>query len=162
MPVARQPCLKKYERPGLAGEELEEIKECFDLFDVDGINRVDPRDLSTALHGLFEKNAVVRQIVQDLEKHGHGPMTFGEFVELMTARLGERDSREDISKVFKLFDIEYNGHITEKNLTRIAAELGEALTATEINEMIQRADNDGDGVINMEDFYTLMSKRTFQ
>jgi len=158
--MSKNKCLKKYERPGLTGEELNEIKECFDLFDVDNIGRIDPRDLSTALHTLFDKNAVVRQITQDLDKHGHQPMSFSEFVELMTARLGERDSKEDISKVFKLFDIEYNGHINEKNLARICAELGEALTASEISEMIGRADNDGDGVINLEDFYTLMSKRT--
>jgi len=152
--------LKKYERPGLAGEELEEIKECFDLFDVDGIGRVDPRDLSTAMHSLFDNNAIVRQIGSDLDKHGHEPMNFSEFVELMTAKMGERDSREDIAKVFKLFDIEYTGQITERTLTRIASELGEALTSAEISEMISRADGDGDGVINVDDFYNLLSKRT--
>ena len=42
---------------------------------------------------------------------------------MMTAKMGERDSREEIQKAFKLFDDDNTGFITLKNLKRVAKEL---------------------------------------
>ncbi len=51
---------------------------------------------------------------------------------MMTAKMGERDSREEIMKAFKLFDDDNTGFITLKNLKRVAKELGENLTDEEL------------------------------
>jgi centrin-1 len=48
-------------------------------------------------------------MISDLDADGSGAIDFDEFLSLMTARVGDRDSREDIEKVFKLFDDERNG-----------------------------------------------------
>lgn len=40
----------------------------------------------------------------------------------------ERDSREEINKVFRLFDVESKGFLTIRDLNRVAKELGEGLT----------------------------------
>ena len=37
--------------------------------------------------------------------------------------------------------------------------LGQPLTGEEINSMINEADMDGDGLINYEEFYTMMQTR---
>ena len=34
---------KTYERPGLSEEEIEEIREAFNLFDTDGSGTIDPK-----------------------------------------------------------------------------------------------------------------------
>ena len=41
----------------------------------------------------------------------------------------------------------------------MAAELGETLSEEELQEMIDEADRDGDGLINEEEFYRVMKKR---
>jgi centrin-1 len=79
----------------------------------------------------------------------------------MTARISEKDSREDIGKVFKLFDDEKTGYIGIKNLRRIAKELGETMDDNELQEMIDRADTDNDGLVSEEEFYNIMTKKTF-
>ena len=61
--------------------------------------------------------------------------------------------------MFALFDDDASGHITFRNLKRVAAELGENLTDEELQEMIDEADRDGDGMINDEEFYRVMKKR---
>jgi Ca2+-binding EF-hand superfamily protein len=40
---------KRYERPGLTEDEIEEIKEAFDLFDSDGSGTIDPKELKSAM-----------------------------------------------------------------------------------------------------------------
>ena len=45
-------------RPGLAEEEIEELKEAFDLIDEDGSGRISPIELKSAMEklGLEERN----------------------------------------------------------------------------------------------------------
>ena len=62
--------------------------------------------------------------------------------------MSDKDSREDIMKVFNLFDDDQSGRISLRNLKRVAKELGETMTEGELLEMIQRADQDEDGEIN--------------
>ena len=52
---------RQYERPGLTLDEIEEIKEAFDLFDADGGGTVDPGELKQAMVSLgFEaKNQTI-------------------------------------------------------------------------------------------------------
>ena len=82
-----------------------------------------------------------------------------QFLELMTARMTDKDSREDILKVFALFDVEGKGRITLRDLKRVAKELGEAMSEAELLEMIERADSNGDGEVSKEDFVAVMTKK---
>eukprot|EP00622_Pseudochattonella_farcimen_P000091 FR734515.1.p1 GENE.FR734515.1~~FR734515.1.p1 ORF type:complete len:109 (+),score=30.05 FR734515.1:48-329(+) len=78
---------------------------------------------------------------------------------MATPKMQSRDTREEIMKVFKLFDDDNTGSISFKNLQRVARELGENLTDDELHEMIDEADRDGDAAINEEEFYRVMKKR---
>ena len=51
---------------------------------------------------------------------------------MMTAKMGERDSSEEIAKAFRLFDDDGTGKINFKNLKRVAKELGENMTDEEL------------------------------
>ncbi len=61
-------------------------------------------------------------------------------------------------KAFRLFDDDNSGKISFQNLKRVAKELGENMTDEELREMIAEADRDGDGEINEEEFFRIMSK----
>ena len=80
---------------------------------------------------------------------------------MMTARMSDKDSREDINKVFRLFDEDNAGFVTIKNLRRVAKELGENISEEELQEMIERADSNGDQQITADDFYNIMTKKAF-
>uniref|UniRef100_A0A7S3UTQ6 EF-hand domain-containing protein n=1 Tax=Heterosigma akashiwo TaxID=2829 RepID=A0A7S3UTQ6_HETAK len=62
-------------------------------------------------------------------------------------------------QVFQLFDEDGSGGISFRNLKRVANELGENLTDEELQEMIEEADRDNDGVVNADEFYRVMRKR---
>jgi centrin-1 len=108
--------------------------------------------------GFEPKKEEIKKMIADIDKDGSGTIDFEEFLQMMTAKMGERDSREEIMKAFKLFDDDNTGFITLKNLKRVAKELGENLTEEELQEMIDEADRNGDGQIDEEEFYRIMKK----
>ena len=76
----------------------------------------------------------------------------------MTSRISNRDKRDNIAKIFNLYDDEKTGSISVKNLRRVAQDLGENISEDELNEMIDRASSSGDGLISVDDFYQIIIK----
>ena len=54
--------------------------------------------------GFESKNQTIYQMIADLDADGSGQIDFDEFLELMTARVSDKDTRENIRKIFNLFD----------------------------------------------------------
>eukprot|EP00917_Polyrhabdina_sp_WS-2016_P014000 GHVP01030590.1.p1 GENE.GHVP01030590.1~~GHVP01030590.1.p1 ORF type:complete len:145 (+),score=33.51 GHVP01030590.1:507-941(+) len=137
-------------------------REAFNLFDTDGSGTIDPKELKAAMQSLgFEtKNPVIFQMIAELDKAA-GPVDFEQFLDAITSKLGDKDSREGIAKIFALFDDDKTNTISLKNLRRVAKELGETMSEEELREMLERADSNGDGEISFEDFYSIMTKKTF-
>merc|ERR1712070_563061 len=103
--MSRRAAAKK--KPGqLTDEQLDEIREAFSLFDSDASGMIDVRELKAAMRALgFEgKNEELKKMVSDIDNDGNGTIEFGKFLQMMTGKMGEKDTREDIEKVFKLFD----------------------------------------------------------
>jgi len=148
---------------GLSEEEVTSIKLSFDLFDTDGGGAIDPAELKTSMIslGLAASNPTIYQMIADLDKDGSGQIDFDEFLTMMTVRPTENESREDINKVFVLFDDEKSGFVNIRNLRRMAKELGELHDDNELQEMIELADVDQDGLVSEEEFYNILTKKTF-
>merc|ERR1712157_451230 len=134
---------------GLTEEQMEEIREAFGLFDADASGMIDVRELKAAM----------RALGSEVDNEGNGTIEFAEFLEMMTGKMGEKDTREDIEKVFKLFDDDNTNKISFRNLARVAEELGENIDDEELQDMINQADRDGDGEINIDEFYRIMKKK---
>jgi centrin-1 len=149
------------QKQGLDDEQIEELREAFNLFDTEHSSTIDARELKAALRALgFEvKKEDVRRMLSDVGKDPSTPIDFNDFQEMMRGRMPDKNSRAEIDKVFALFDEDETGKISFRNLKRISAELGENLTDEELKEMIEEADRDGDGLINPEEFYRVMRKR---
>jgi len=78
--------------------------------------------------GFELKKDEIKSIFDDLDKDLNSEVTLEEFVKMMSPRMGDRDSREEIEKVFKLFDEDNTGYITFRNLKKICNDLGENLS----------------------------------
>merc|ERR1712227_638131 len=143
---------KKKAEGGLTEEQIEEIREAFNLFDADNSGAIDVRELKAAMRALgFEvKKEELKKMISDIDNDGNGSIEFQEFLEMMTGKMGEKDTREDIEKVFKPFDDDNTNKISFRNLARVAEEL---------QDMINQADRDGDGEINIDEFYRIMKKK---
>lgn len=147
-------------KPELTDEQKHEIREAFDLFDSDGSGTIDIKELKVAMRALgFEpKKEEIKKMISDIDKDGSGTIDFNDFLLMMTQKMSEKDSKEEILKAFRLFDDDETGKISFKNLKRVSKELGEDLTDEELQEMIDEADRDNDGEINEVEFLRIMKK----
>ena len=80
---------------------MQEIREAFDLFDVDGSGHVDIRELKISMRALgFQvKKAEVRAMVAEIGKDSNDVVNFEEFAHLLSLKMKTRDSRDEIMKV---------------------------------------------------------------
>ena len=153
---------KNYEKNGLTEDEVLEIREAFDLFDTDKSGEIDVAELKQALMnlGIDTKNQTLQNMLADIDKNGNANIDFDEFIDMMTAKMSDKDTREDLEKVFELFLGDDDADkIDIKHLKRVCKELNENMSDDELNEMIVRADLDRDGKVIFEEFYTIMTKK---
>ena len=121
----------KVEKPGLSNEEVDEIRQAFDLFDTNGTGKIDPKELKAAMQslGFDSKNPTIYQLIADLdtpEAARNGGISFDDFVGSINNKLGDKESKEGIHRIFELFIDDPNADtITLSSLKKIAQELGE-------------------------------------
>ena len=124
---------------------------------------IDPKELKAAMQSLgFEsKNPTIYQMIADLDvQDNSNGINFDQFLDAITAKLGNKETKEGIARIFDLFDDDKSGTINLNNLKRVAKELGETMSTEELKEMLERAASNGDE-ITFEDFYFIMTKKTF-
>lgn len=108
--------------------------------------------------GFEPRREEIKKIISTVTKDDSDSISEDQFVEIMSEKIAEKDTREEILKAFRLFDDDQTGKISFKNLKRVAEELGENLTDEELREMIQEADKDNDGEVNQDEFLRIMKK----
>ncbi len=157
---------KKVERPGLSQDEVDEIKQAFDLFDTNQSGKIDPKELKSAMQslGFDTKNPTIYQLIADLdtpENAKKGGIDFDSFVEAINNKLGDKETKEGIERIFNLFIDDPNSNtITLSSLRRIARELGEQMSNEELKDMLERASSNGTE-LTFEEFYEIMTKKSF-
>lgn len=144
-------------------QKKQEIKEAFELFDTDGSGTIDAKELNVAMRALgFEMTEEqINQMIADVDKDGSGAIDYDEFEYMMTAKIGERDTKEELMKAFHIIDHDKNGKISALDIKRIAKELGQNFTDREIQEMVEEADQDNDREVSAEEFITMMNRTRF-
>jgi Ca2+-binding EF-hand superfamily protein len=64
---------------------------------------------------------------------------------------------DDMRRAFQLFDIHEMGKIDLPALRKVVKQLGLELSETELSDMIQEFDTDGDNMINESEFMAIMA-----
>ena len=128
---------------GLSQEQIEEIEEAFKLFDVDSSGSIDYRELKAAMKalGVVVDKAELRKMITDVDADGSGSVEFPEFLTMMTAKMGDADTKEEIMKTFKMFDTTTDGtKLKFDDFKKVAKDLGENMSDDQMHSMFDHAD----------------------
>jgi len=120
---------------------------------------VDSSQVSSIMKAIGQNpsEAEIQDMVNQVDKDGTGSIDFPEFLMMMSLKIDSENAEDEIREAFQVFDGDGNGFINRQELACVMSNLGESLTPAEIQGMIDEADVDGDGQINYEEFYNMMS-----
>ncbi|XP_057970102.1 probable calcium-binding protein CML18 [Malania oleifera] len=150
----------------LDDEEIAELREIFRSFDRNNDGSLTQLELGSLLRSLGLKPSAeqLEAITQKADKNSNGLVEFSEFVALVAPDLIPAKcpyTKEQLKKIFRMFDRDGNGYITAVELAHSMAKLGHALTAEELTGMIKEADTNGDGRISFDEFAQAITTAAF-
>ena len=156
----------KIQRPGLSNEEIEEIRQAFELFDSSGEGKLDPKELISSMKALnYDKeNPTMYNLLADLETFNskkNERITFDEYVTAINAKLRDSESKEGVRRIFDMFIDDPNSDtININSLRKVALELGENMSNDDLKDMLERTSTSGKE-ITFDEFYEIMTKKSF-
>ena len=137
---------------------MEEIKQTFDLFDTNSSGSIDPEEVKAAMHALgFEpKQKEIQNMISDVYDDGSRRIEYEKFLEMIMHKILNKNPKDEI---LKSFSFEMTGEeltqCTEVQARGFPHDHGKLLQGV-FGKMIDEADRDGDGEINMEEFTAIM------
>ncbi|XP_033724560.1 uncharacterized protein LOC117314603 [Pecten maximus] len=139
-------------------DHIAEFREAFSLFDKDGDGFVSSKELGTVMRSLGQNptEAELQDMINEVDTDGNGTIDFPEFLTMMSRKIFDDESDEELKEAFRTFDSDDNGFISAAELCHVMTNLGEKLTDEEVEEMVREADIDGDGQVNYEEFVKMM------
>ena len=142
----------------LDDDKKKECKIVFDMLDKDKDSKITTKELGDCLRicGAAPSQQELDMMIQDFEENNNNLISFEKFLILFEKVLNNQDSEEDIINEFKKMDRLGNGTISEKDLRDLMANYGNALSKDEIEDIIQEANVDQNGYINIENFTKIL------
>jgi Ca2+-binding EF-hand superfamily protein len=147
----------------LNGEDYDELKNTFDVFDEDGSGTIDPVEINKVLEelGLDRRNPFVLKLIEGL-KEKNKPIGFEEFVDTIASKVGETKTKDGLKRVFALYDKDENGLIDFDEFKTIAKQIHDTINDDDLRELIhsthvnqKTASEEG---FTFDEFYSIVSK----
>jgi centrin-3 len=154
----------------LNDDQMNLLREAFDLFDIEKTGGIDYHELKLTLKAFgfkMKKSEIINLMKSNFGSgessnfNNNQKISFDEFIEIMTEKFSERNPRDEAIMAFDLFDEDKKGKISLKNLKKAVKEINENLTENELKAIIQEFDTDNDGYITKEDFLKIMDEYYF-
>ncbi|KAL0268649.1 UNVERIFIED_CONTAM: hypothetical protein PYX00_010500 [Menopon gallinae] len=146
---------------GLTEEQVAEFKEAFMLFDKDEDGQITMAELGVVMRSLGQRptETELRDMVNEVDQDGNGTIEFNEFLQMMAKKMKGADGEEELREAFRVFDKNNDGLISSIELRHVMTNLGEKLSDEEVDDMIKEADLDGDGMVNYNEFVTILTSK---
>ena len=144
----------------LSEEEFLELKNAFELYEKNSADgKVDTQELGKLLRSLGQNPGEdeLDSMIRELHIDGQGTMEFPDFLKMMSKRMKDKDSDQELREAFRVFDEEGTGFVSASDLSYILVNLlGEK--EEEVKGMMKEVRVTKDGQINYEDFISIVLK----
>lgn len=139
-------------------EEVDNYRKVFRSMDKDGSGSISNKELSFALRkvGVSINSEQIDELMKDVDENNDGRMEFEEFLQIAAKSTKDVDAEEELREIFMIFDRENKGFIAPGQIKHVMKSLGTPFTDEEIYEIFGEADRDQDGLLNFEEFMSIM------
>lgn len=142
-------------------EKKQELRQGFNQFDSDKDGLITFIELHDLMNSLDYKTseAELQDLVNEVEINEKGQLSFTAFLELMTRKLKDMDTEEELMEAFKIFDKDNSNLISTKKLMTVFSVIDDKIREEEILQMMKESDLDGDGFLNFDEFCRMVKNR---
>merc|ERR1711962_854612 len=133
----------------LTEEQIAELKQAFNEFDVDRGGTISTKELGYAMRamGMNPTEAELLDLINEYDTDGSGQIEFPEFCNMMSAKIGTVNDEDMIRMAFRVLDKDGRGTIKSSAFKHLMTHIGDKLSEEEVDDLISEADKDGDGVL---------------
>ena len=161
---------------GLKPEQITAFKNTFDAYDQDNSGTISANELKSCLIKLGKKpnELDIKLWMKKFDSNKDGTIDFAEFLDVMSKQAKQENIREQmiqkayenlndeeiesLKKIFRRYDVDGSGTIDNKELNSMIKDLGMTLTLTKLMSIIEKADQDKNGVLSYAEFVTVASE----
>ena len=144
--------------PQYSKEELHSIEKAFKLFaDRNGIVHLNNMVIAMKELKLDETEPVIYDLMAELEAETKQGITYDEFVQLLTAKLQDRESQKSTERVYELFVEDPNGTLNYEVLKKVANQVGDQTPDEDLQRLIKNGSSNGTD-IPYDEFHSIMTK----
>ncbi|GER56640.1 calmodulin-related family protein [Striga asiatica] len=136
-----------------------ELRQIFNKFDSNKDGKISPDEYKAILKALGKGSLIakeVKKIFEIADLDGDGYIDFDEFVEVQKKGGGVKTA--DFHRAFQAFDRDNDGKITVSEVYELLKNLGERCSWQDCQRMVRAVDSNGDGVIDSDEFVTMMTR----
>ena len=145
--------LENYLNKGLSYDELIEMKQAFDMFDINKCGEIDTDELKQSLLELGN-NQTLESMINYINNNALSTIDFGTFLDIIVCNLDNAETNEDLQIMFNHF-LEDNEKSKEIDIQKIAKKyFHEKITQNEIDNIVANSD----GKITFENFVKFMNE----
>jgi len=143
----------------MSEEQIAELKQAFNEFDVDGGGTINTTELGYAMRamGMNPTEQELLDLINEYDTDGSGMIEFPEFCNMMSDKMNAVNDEDMIRMAFRVLDKYGTGTISSKSFKHLMTHIGDKLSEAEVEEMIAEADKDGDGTLNYEEFVKMLT-----
>jgi centrin-1 len=141
-------------------DDLDEIKQAFDWYDIHQIGKIDPKETMAAMRslGYHIKNPTMFEIISSLdtiENHNAGGVDFDTFVDHVLGKISDTQTKDGLLRIFNLFIDDYRDNtISLGSLKKILHEMNYKYRESELKEMVEKSNPSYE--LTFEEFYDFM------
>ena len=143
-----------------------DIKDAFELFDAND-GKINAREIKEGMQniGFDDNNPTIYQVIAELDNPRNknaGGASFSDFCQAVNYRVPEKETTEELRKVFNLFlDDPHSDTTSLESIKRVADEVGENIDELELNAMLNKASKAG-ARLTFDDFVAIMTGKENQ
>ena len=134
----------------LSKEQQAELKEAFEVFDVNGDGNISAEELGVVLEAVGRKmtHEQVCDAIAKIDSSGDGEIGYDEFLQLMTEEMKEQMYDEELIEAFKFFGAKIDRDGFTKDDLRAALEgVGEKIDEDDLELLFEETSITGGGKI---------------
>ena len=148
----------EYELPS---GDLSELKQAFDILDVNGKQKLNMKEIMKALDDMqfFKTNPTLYSILKDLSDKEK--CSWPKFASFVNARMTDRETKEGLNSIFNLFiDDPNKGTISFETFKKICSEIDCGLSEKELSEIVKASTANGEEITfkEFQEYMTMNSQ----